>query len=119
MAPMTIRPAAEADVPGMAALAACLVREHHEVDPLRFILPDDVERGYRRWFQRERQSPTVVMFVAAGEDGHVAGYTYARLEERDWNALLDTYGALHDIYVDEPARRSGVGARSSPPPSKA
>ena len=36
------------------------------------------------------------------------GYAYGRLEERDWNALPDVHGALHDILVDESARRHGV-----------
>jgi ribosomal protein S18 acetylase RimI-like enzyme len=107
---MTIHRATEADLAAMAALAARLVREHHAVDALRFMLPDEVERGYRRWFKHESQNPNVVMFVAAREDGQVVGYTYARLEDKDWNALLDEHGALHDIYVDEAARRSGVGA---------
>jgi ribosomal protein S18 acetylase RimI-like enzyme len=93
----------------MARMAGVLVRQHHAFDPLRFMLPEDVERGYERWFARELRSPEVVMRVADGGDGALVGYTYARLEAPDWNALLDACGALHDIYVDERARRGGVG----------
>jgi ribosomal protein S18 acetylase RimI-like enzyme len=104
-----VRPARPDDLPAMAAMAAQLVRQHHAVDPLRFMLPDDVERGYQRWFAHELASKEVVMRVAE-QDGAVVGYTYARLEERDWNALLDACGALHDIFVDERARAHGAGA---------
>ena len=107
--PFTVRPAEPADIPAMAALAARLVRLHHAEDPLRFFLPDDVERGYGWWFGREQQDREVVMRVAVDETGRIAGYSYARLEARDWNALLDACGALHDIYVDDAARRAGVG----------
>ncbi|MGZ3423195.1 MAG: GNAT family N-acetyltransferase [Polyangiales bacterium] len=39
----------------------------------------------------------------------MVGYTYGTLESRDWNMLLDDHGAIHDVYVDESARRTGVG----------
>jgi ribosomal protein S18 acetylase RimI-like enzyme len=105
-----IRPASPADIPAMAAMAAQLVRLHNATDPQRFFLPDDVERGYARWFRHEHKNPAVVMRVAADPaGGAIVGYTYARLEERDWNALLDSCGALHDIFVDERARHTGVG----------
>jgi ribosomal protein S18 acetylase RimI-like enzyme len=105
---LTVRPATAGDLPAMAAMAARLVHQHHAVDPLRFMLPDDVERGYLRWFQRELASPEVV-FRVAERDGRLVGYTYARLEARDWNALLDAHGGLHDIFVDESARGAGAG----------
>ncbi len=106
---MTIRPATPADVPAMARMASALVRQHHAVDPHRFMLPEHVEGGYRWWFDREIRDPAVVMRVA--DDGaRLVGYTYGRLEERDWNALREACGALHDIFVEESARRAGVGA---------
>lgn len=107
--PYSVRPAEPGDIAAMAALAARLVRQHHAEDPQRFLLPDDVERGYGRWFRHEHKNPGVVMRVAVDDAGAVVGYTYARLEERDWNALLDACGALHDIFVDDRARRAGVG----------
>jgi ribosomal protein S18 acetylase RimI-like enzyme len=39
----------------------------------------------------------------------VIGYAYGSLEERDWYRLLDAHGAIHDILVEEDARRSGAG----------
>ena len=45
------------------------------------------------------------------QDGRVVGYSYGTLEERDWNALLDRHGAIHDIYVSDAARQRGTGRR--------
>jgi ribosomal protein S18 acetylase RimI-like enzyme len=102
-----IRPASSDDLDAIAPLAARLVREHHHYDPQRFFLPERVEEGYRWWLGRELANPQATLLVAE-EDGVVVGYTYGRLEERDWNALLDECGALHDVYVDEKARRRGI-----------
>jgi ribosomal protein S18 acetylase RimI-like enzyme len=105
---VSVRAAIAADLPAMASMAARLVHLHHGADPQRFMLPDDIESGYRWWLERELRSDEVVLRVAE-VDGAVAGYAYARVEPRDWNALLDRYGALHDIFVDEAARGRGVG----------
>ncbi|MCC7384034.1 MAG: GNAT family N-acetyltransferase [Deltaproteobacteria bacterium] len=94
----------------MAAMAGELVRMHHRQDPGRFMQPPDVEAGYRWWFGKELGRPEAVLLVAVS-DGELVGYAYGTREERDWNALLDVHGALHDIFVAAAHRRSGVGAR--------
>ena len=104
----TIRPARRADLPAVAQLAGKLVRMHHGYDAPRFFLPDRIEEGYAWWFGREIDREEVVLLVAARGDA-VVGYAYGRLEERDWNQLLDACGALHDILVDESARGRGLG----------
>ena len=45
----------------------------------------------------------------AERDGAVIGYAYGRVEERDWNALRDTCGGLHDIWIEESERGTGAG----------
>src|SRR6478609_9479057 len=102
-----IRRAEARDLPGMAALAGQLVRQHHDFDALRFMLIPNVESGYARFFASELSDPDALIF-AAEVDCRVVGYAYARLEPRDWNALLDSCGALHDIFVGEGQRRQGV-----------
>jgi ribosomal protein S18 acetylase RimI-like enzyme len=93
-----------------AALAARLVRMHHDVDAARFFLPDDVERGYGYWFGREiARDEARVLVATRGEQ--IVGYAYGTLEGRDWNALLDRHGALHDIYVEDAERKRGTGRR--------
>lgn len=105
---MEIRRATKTDLPRVAALAGALVRMHHATDPDRFMLSPDVEKGYAWWFDRQLGNPKAVILVAERE-GAIAGYAYGSLEDRDWDMLLDEHGAVHDVFVDEPARRSGAG----------
>lgn len=106
---MSIRPAAKGDLERLGHLAGELVRMHHRADPRRFLLVDGVEEGYARWFARELGRKGAVVLVAE-QDGTVIGYGYATLEGRNWSALLDDHGAIHDVFVDETARRTGAGA---------
>lgn len=104
---MPVRPARPDDLPAVSRLAAELVRYHHRVDPARFFLPERVEEGYERWLRAELANPQAVVLVAEETD-EICGYAYGRLEPRDWNALLDAHGGLHDVFVAPPARRRGV-----------
>ena len=106
---VTVRPARRDDLPAVARLAGKLVRMHHTLDERRFFLPQDVERGYALWFGQEIDRAEVALLVAVRAEA-VVGYAYGRLEERDWNQLLDACGALHDIWVEEEVRRGGVAA---------
>jgi ribosomal protein S18 acetylase RimI-like enzyme len=106
--PVIIRRARPDDLDAAAALAARLVRMHHEADAGRFFLPEDVERGYAHWFGRELKRREAIVLVAE-RAAQVEGYAYGTLEGRDWNALLDHHGAIHDIYVAASERRRGTG----------
>ena len=105
-----VRVAEPRDLPAIAQLAGHLVRQHYGFDAQRFMLIPNVEAGYARFFGGELSNPSTII-LAAELAGNVVGYAYARLEERDWNALLDAHGALHDIFVTESARRQGVARR--------
>lgn len=107
---ISVRRAGPADLEAAAALAGQLLRQHHDVDPGRFLIVDDVERGYEHWFRRESARREAVILVAIQEE-RVVGYSYGTLEERDWNALLDRHGAIHDIFVSDAARQRGTGRR--------
>jgi ribosomal protein S18 acetylase RimI-like enzyme len=73
-------------------------------------LPEGVESGYAAWFRRELgRSQAVILVARRGTE--LLGYSYGALEERDWNLLLDRHGAVHDLYVSEPARQLGIGRR--------
>jgi ribosomal protein S18 acetylase RimI-like enzyme len=104
---MKIRLAQRRDLPTLGKLAGALVRLHHQFDSDRFLLVDDVERGYAWWFGRELGNKSAVLLVAE-DKGELAGYCYGRLEERDWNQLLDACGALHDVWVEPAFRRRGI-----------
>jgi len=105
---IVIRRADRRDLAPVSSLAGELVRMHHEVDPLRFLLVDRVEEGYAWWFSRELERAEAVLLVAC-RGSVVVGYAYGTLEERDWNLLLDDYGAVHDVFVANDARRGGTG----------
>ncbi len=110
MQSVTVRPARIPDLPAVAELAGALVRLHHATDAGRFFLPDRVEEGYASWLRREiRRKGAVVLVAEAG--GEIAGYAYGTLEGRDWNALLDDHGAIHDVFVASVRRRGGVGRK--------
>lgn len=105
---ITVRPAKPADAEALGRMGGALVRQHHAFDPARFMLPDDVESGYRWWLGKELKAKEAVVLVAE-KDGELIGYVYGRVEERDWAALRDRCGGFHDIWVEEPARGLGAG----------
>lgn len=98
----------EADLPEVGVLAGQLVRMHYAFDRLRFLSPENPEQGYRRWFASQLGRDEVILLVAADGEG-IAGYVYAMLEPRNYNALLDRCVMLHDILVAERGRRRGIG----------
>lgn len=107
---LIIRPARRDELAAVSRLAGELLRMHHAFDERRFILPEQVEQGYASWFSRELGRAEVVLLVAVRGEA-VVGYTYGRLEGRDWNQLLDPHGALHDLWVEPTERRHGVARR--------
>lgn len=104
---VTVRPLGPEDLEVVSRLAEKLVHLHHAFDGDRFFVPEKVAEGYAWWFAKELARPEVVL-LAAEHDGRLVGYVYARLEERDWNMLLDAAGAIHDIWVEDEARGHGV-----------
>ena len=102
-----VRAAEPRDLASIGVLAGRLVRQHYGFDAQRFMLIPNVEAGYARFFTSELSNPDALI-LAAEQAGTLVGYAYARLEPRDWNALLDSCGALHDIFVDDDVRRQGV-----------
>lgn len=110
-----VRRATRFDMRAVAALAARLVRFHHQLDPQRFLCTEPLEPGYERWLAHELENPKAIVVVAEEPEhgprpAKLLGYAYGRMEARDWNALLDACGVLHDVYVADDARSRGVGA---------
>jgi ribosomal protein S18 acetylase RimI-like enzyme len=110
---MRVRPARPSDLPRVSELAAELVRQHHRLDPQRFLLVEPIEKGYRRFFTGElRRKAALILVAEENEHGAtevILGYAYSTLEPRNWNDLLDAAGKLNDLFVDPAARRRGVG----------
>jgi ribosomal protein S18 acetylase RimI-like enzyme len=97
-------------LPRIAELAGELVRQHYGFDAKRFLFIENPEAGYAWWFGKELENKKALI-VCAILDRKIVGYAYARLEPKDWNALLDAHGALHDILVSEAVRGQGIGRK--------
>jgi ribosomal protein S18 acetylase RimI-like enzyme len=107
--PVSIRPAAPADLEAVGRLGALLVRMHHELDPDRFITATPgTEHAYGSFLGTQLDKPNIVVLVAERE-GEVVGYTYAGIEGTDYMSLRGPAGALYDIVVDPAHRGQGVG----------
>jgi ribosomal protein S18 acetylase RimI-like enzyme len=105
---VTVRPARASDADALGRMGAALVQQHHGFDAQRFMLPEDVESGYRWWLGKEMKAKDAVVLVAE-RDGEVVGYVYGRVEARDWSSLRDRCGGFHDIWVEASARGTGAG----------
>jgi len=81
---IVVRRAQRGDLARVAQLAGALVRMHHDVDPSRFLLVENVEDGYARWFERQLASDEAVILVAS-RGPTLVGYAYGTLEDRNWN----------------------------------
>jgi ribosomal protein S18 acetylase RimI-like enzyme len=108
---IVIRPATREDFDGVGAFGAALVRLHYAFDARRFMRPwNHLAEGYSEFLQSESTRPGVIVLVAV-DAGRVAGYVYAAIEPLSWQELRDEAGFIHDIFVDDPARRRGIAAR--------
>jgi ribosomal protein S18 acetylase RimI-like enzyme len=88
-----------------------LMRTHYAFDPQRFLEPHaDAESRYGAFLGRVLESDDDCVFVAE-RDGAIAGYVYAALEPMSWKELRGPAGFIHDVVVDERARRTGVATK--------
>jgi ribosomal protein S18 acetylase RimI-like enzyme len=109
---LLVRDARKDDLPQVARLAAQLVRQHHALDPKRFMTFEPIEPGYERFLRGEmHEAETVLLVAERTEDGAPrgpVGYAYGRVEPKSYQELLESCGKLHDLFVDPSARGQGV-----------
>ena len=105
---LIIRRAEPCDLEAVGRLGARLLRDHYAFDRLRFMAPrGDTEAGYAWFLGTQLERDDAVVFVAE-RAGRVVGYVYAGIEPQSWKELREEAGFIHDVYVDDRARRSGV-----------
>jgi ribosomal protein S18 acetylase RimI-like enzyme len=105
---VSVREAKASDLASLGRLGAMLMRTHYDFDRARFLAPHDgAEQGYASFLGSVLSDPDSVIFVAE-EDGVVAGYVFAALEPLSWKELRGPAGFIHDLAVDENARRCGA-----------
>ena len=107
---ITIRPAATSDEEPLGRFGGALMRQHHTADPRRFIQVEHPEAGYGRFLVSQISKPNSLVMVAE-HSGAVIGYVFADVEPTNWMELRGPCGVVHDIYVDEAARRLGAGRK--------
>jgi len=115
----TVREAAVADVPALAALGAELIRFHQRLDAQRFeILSPQLEAGYCRFLEGRLNDARAVVLLAeceAVQEGssscshEVVGYAFGQIEGPSWPDLLGVHGKFHDLMVRSDRRGLGVG----------
>jgi ribosomal protein S18 acetylase RimI-like enzyme len=108
---LIIRQAGPDDAPALGRLGAMLIRTHYEFDRRRFLAPRaGAEEGYAAFLRGVIDSDDDRVFVAE-QDGVIVGYVYAALEPMSWKELRGPAGFIHDIAVEERARRAHVARR--------
>ena len=108
---VVLRPAETRDLPELGRLGAMLMRTHHGFDPQRFLSPGaHPEEGYA-WFLGTQLAEEGVLVLVAELAGRVVGYAYAGVEEKSWKELRDVAGFIHDVAVEDGARRHGIAER--------
>ena len=105
---ITIRLATPSDQESLGRFGGALMRQHHAADARRFIQVENPEAGYGRFLVSQISNPGSLVMVAE-HAGSVVGYIYADVEGTSWMDLRGPCGVVHDVYVDESARRLGAG----------
>lgn len=111
MSEWIVRACEEADLDQVSALAEKLVRFHAALDPGRYLQRENVREGYR-WFlgnELEKRGEVVIAVLANG--ARIGGYAYGRVQGRDWMRLLDAHAELHDVWVEDDVRSSGLATK--------
>jgi GNAT superfamily N-acetyltransferase len=105
---IVVRPATPADLEPLGRMGGALMRQHHAADPRRFIQVEHPEAGYGRFLVSQLANPSSRVLVAEHE-GAIIGYVFADVEGTSWRDLRGPCGFVHDVYVEDRARRRGAG----------
>lgn len=108
---LVIRRAENRDLAVLGRLGALMVTNHHGYDAARFMVPgEDVAEGYAWFLGTELAQEDVLVLVAEVAD-QVVGYVYAALEPQSWKELREPAGFIHDLVIEESARRRGIATQ--------
>ncbi len=110
MHPILIRRAEITDQEMVLQYAVKIVQQHQQFNPLRFVEFTNHHQQLADFFHSQLSNPEAVILLAEyGEK--IVGYAFLCREPAN---LIDISGDtvwLHDIYVDESARKLGVGTQ--------
>ena len=106
--PATIRRARLEEAPALGAFGVRLALQHQGYDAQHFFIFGADEATFTDYYAEQLLRDDVAILVAEIE-GRIVGYVYTRIEPASIEALSDTSGWIHDIFLDESARGHGLG----------
>ncbi|HEX8249931.1 MAG TPA: GNAT family N-acetyltransferase [Pyrinomonadaceae bacterium] len=102
-----IRRASRKDARAVGEMAEKLVIQHREYDAQRFSRLARSEQ--MAWFYGSQTDTKDAAVLVAEIDGEIVGFAYIQFEAKNYADLLESAAWLHDIYVEDAARRKNVG----------
>jgi GNAT superfamily N-acetyltransferase len=109
MSAVTVRRATLEDAQIVAELAQKLVQQHTDYNPRRFMPPAAYEQVTRFYGSQTKVRNAAVL--VAEFDKKIIGFAFVQFEVKNYSDLLESAAWLHDIYVDEAARRLDAGEK--------
>ena len=95
-------------MPKVLPLIEKTAKFHEKLDPDRFGLKPNVTAGYQGWIQRMHDEPANAFLVAAiGE--RIVGFVLGAIQDDARIYKVGRIGFIHDLWVEEDARRGGIG----------
>ncbi len=104
---VAVRRARAEDAAKLGEFATLLTEQHVGYDPVRFasiVTPKGAEAFYRTRIDADDAA-----IVVAEIDDDIVGFAYIKHEPQAFEDILENAVWVHDIYVDETERASGVG----------
>ena len=105
-----IRRADVKDLPILAKFGLALAQLHATFDDRRFLVPEDGDVRFFRFFEAELVRDDAVLLIAEIAAAPV-GYAFVRTEAASLEGLRAMGAFLHDIYVAPDVETRGVGRR--------
>ena len=104
---VVVREATRDDAETVAKFAMLLSEQHREYDAERFISLNDEEGG--KWYYGSQTESDDAVILLAEDEGKAVGFAYIQYEAINYADLLTSAAWLHDIYIEDSARGSGLG----------
>ncbi len=107
---MPIRPATPADVSAVLPMVAKICALHETWDEAKYGFLPHPEQLYEGWLKRMATSESSVFLVAAAPEQpeKLTGFIVATVEKEIPIYRLKEYAFIHDLWVEEEYRRSGI-----------
>ncbi|MFB2976064.1 GNAT family N-acetyltransferase [Microseira sp. BLCC-F43] len=105
-----IRPATPADVPAILPMVAKICALHETWNEAKYGFLPNPEQRYEGWLKRLTTNETSVFLVASAPEqpGKLVGFIVATVEKEIPIYRLKEYAFIHDLWVEEEYRRSGI-----------